>query len=92
MMLVTGANDPRVPPSEAEQMVRAVRANGHTAWHLIGQNEGHGFARKENLDYQFWVTTMFWQQNLLGGAPATARSVASVSNCPVTARRDAPSE
>ena len=74
MMVVTGANDPRVPASEAEQMVRAVRANGRTAWHLIGRNEGHGFARKENLDYQFWVGLMFWQQNLLGdpAAPAPA--------------------
>jgi dipeptidyl aminopeptidase/acylaminoacyl peptidase len=66
LMVVTGANDPRVPPSEAEQMVRAVRAAGRPAWHLIGQNEGHGFARKENQDYQFWVGLMFWQQHLLG--------------------------
>ena len=68
LMVVTGANDPRVPPSEANQMVAAVRAAGRPAWHLIGQNEGHGFARKENQDYQFWVGLMFWQQNLLGGA------------------------
>lgn len=66
LMVVTGGNDPRVPPSEAEQMVRAVRAAGRTAWHLLGQNEGHGFAKKENQDYQFWVGLMFWQQNLLG--------------------------
>ena len=68
LMVVTGANDPRVPQSEADQMVAAVRAAGRPAWHLIGQNEGHGFARKENQDYQFWVGLMFWQQNLLGGA------------------------
>ena len=67
LMVVTGANDPRVPASEAEQMVRAVRAAGRPAWHLIGQNEGHGFARKENQDYQFWVSLMFWEANLLGG-------------------------
>jgi len=73
MMVVTGANDPRVPASEAEQMVAAVRANGRAAWHLVGQNEGHGFAKKENIDYQFWTGLMFWQQNLLGdvsGAPS----------------------
>ena len=68
LMVVTGANDPRVPQSEADQMVAAVRAAGRPAWHLIGQNEGHGFARKENQDYQFWVGLMFWQQHLLGGA------------------------
>jgi len=68
LMVVTGANDPRVPASEADQMVAAVRRNGQTAWHLIGQNEGHGFAKKENADYQFWTSLMFWQQHLLGGA------------------------
>ena len=67
LMVVTGANDPRVPQSEADQMVAAVRAAGRPAWHLIGQNEGHGFAKKENQDYQFWVGLMFWQANLLGG-------------------------
>ena len=68
LMVVTGGNDPRVPASEADQMVRAVRAAGRTAWHLLGQNEGHGFAKKENQDYNFWVSLMFWQANLLGGA------------------------
>jgi dipeptidyl aminopeptidase/acylaminoacyl peptidase len=67
LMVVTGANDPRVPQSEADQMVAAVRAAGRPAWHLIGQNEGHGFAKKENQDYNFWVSLMFWQQHLLGG-------------------------
>jgi len=68
LMVVTGGNDPRVPASEADQMVRAVRAAGRPAWHLLGQNEGHGFAKKENQDYQFWVGLMFWEANLLGAA------------------------
>jgi dipeptidyl aminopeptidase/acylaminoacyl peptidase len=66
LMVVTGGNDPRVPQSEADQMVAAVRAAGRTAWHLLGRNEGHGFAKKENQDYNFWVSLMFWQANLLG--------------------------
>ena len=66
LMIVTGGNDPRVPASEADQIVKAVRANGGTAWHLLGQNEGHGFAKKENADYLFWSSILFWQQNLLG--------------------------
>ena len=57
-------------------MVAAVRANGRAAWHLLGQNEGHGFAKKENLDYQFWTGLMFWQQNLLGGESASAPAAA----------------
>lgn len=66
LMVVTGANDPRVPKSEADQAVAAVRAKGRSAWHLVGKNEGHGFSKKENQDYQFWVELMFWQANLLG--------------------------
>jgi len=65
LYVVTGANDPRVPASEAEQIVAAVRKNGGTAWHLVGTNEGHGFAKKENADYQFWTSLLFWQQYLL---------------------------
>ena len=65
LLVVTGGNDPRVPQSEADQMVAAVRGKGRTAWHLIGSNEGHGFGKKENVDYQFWTELMFWQANLL---------------------------
>ena len=65
LLVVTGANDPRVPQSEADQIVAAVRAKGRTAWHLVGKNEGHGFAKKENIDYQFWTEVQFWKQNLL---------------------------
>ena len=65
LFVVTGANDPRVPQSEADQIVAAVRKNGGTAWHLIGTNEGHGFAKKENADYNFWTSLLFWKQYLL---------------------------
>ena len=66
LMVQTGGNDPRVPASEAEQAVKAVRRNGGTAWHLLAQDEGHGFAKKANQDYAFWASLMFWQRNLLG--------------------------
>lgn len=65
LLVITGANDPRVPQSEADQIVAAVRAKGRPAWHLVGKNEGHGFAKKENIDYQFWTEVQFWKQNLL---------------------------
>ncbi len=65
LFVVTGANDPRVPASEADQIVAAVRKNGGSAWHLVGTNEGHGFAKKENADYQFWTSLLFWKQYLL---------------------------
>ncbi len=66
LMVVTGGNDPRVPASEANQMVAAVRANTVPAWHLLAKDEGHGFAKKENQDYQFWTSLLFWRANLLG--------------------------
>jgi dipeptidyl aminopeptidase/acylaminoacyl peptidase len=72
LMVVTGGNDPRVPASEADQIVKAVRENGRTAWHLLAQDEGHGFAKKANQDYQFWTSLMFWQANLLGQTPGAA--------------------
>lgn len=65
LMVVTGANDPRVPASEADQLIEAVRANGRPAWHLLAKNEGHGFRKKANADYQFWASLMFWQKYLL---------------------------
>ena len=66
LMIVTGGNDPRVPASEADQIVKAIRAKGGTVWHVLGQNEGHGFAKKENQDYEFWTGLMFWERTLLG--------------------------
>ncbi|MCA3255488.1 MAG: S9 family peptidase [Alphaproteobacteria bacterium] len=64
LVVVTGGNDPRVPASEADQMIAAVRANGVAAWHILGKNEGHGFAKKENADYQFWAGVQFWKDVL----------------------------
>lgn len=65
LFVVTGGNDPRVPASEADQMVAAVRKNGTTAWHMLAKNEGHGYRKKENVDYNFWSALQFWQQTLL---------------------------
>ena len=64
LFVVQGKNDPRVPFTEAEQMVAKVRANGSPVWYLRGENEGHGFARRENADFQFYATVMFLQQTL----------------------------
>ena len=66
LMVSTGANDPRVPASEADQIIAAVRANGVEARHFLAMNEGHGFAKKENADYYTLAQLMFLQQYLLG--------------------------
>ena len=66
MFVITGANDPRVPESEADQMVAAIRANGGEAWHLVAADEGHGFRKKANSDYAFLAELVFWKKHLLG--------------------------
>ncbi|WP_069310982.1 S9 family peptidase [Porphyrobacter sp. LM 6] len=66
MFVITGANDPRVPKSEADQMVAAIRANGGEAWHLVAADEGHGFRKKANSDYAFLAQLVFWKKHLLG--------------------------
>lgn len=65
LFVVQGRNDPRVPYTEAEQIVDRVRRNGVPVWYLRAENEGHGFARKENADYQFYATIRFLEQTLL---------------------------
>ena len=65
LFVVQGFNDPRVPVTEAEQMVKAIRDSGGQAWYLMAKDEGHGFAKKKNADFQFLSTILFFQENLL---------------------------
>lgn len=66
LFIVQGKNDPRVPVTEAEQMVKAVRATGTPVWYLMATDEGHGFAKKKNADFQFLATLLFFKTHLLG--------------------------
>ncbi|MGQ9635386.1 MAG: S9 family peptidase [Bryobacteraceae bacterium] len=65
LFVVQGKNDPRVPASESQQMVAAIRANGGTVWFLMADDEGHGFAKKKNQDFQFAATVLFVERYLL---------------------------
>ena len=66
LFVVQGKNDPRVPYTESEQIVAKLRANGVPVWYLRGENEGHGFVRKENTDFMFYAMVKFVEQHLLG--------------------------
>ena len=66
LFVIQGKNDPRVPYTEAEQIVAATRKNGSPVWYLRAENEGHGFARKENADFQFYAMVTFMELYLLG--------------------------
>ena len=65
LFVVQGQNDPRVPVTEAEQMVHALRAQGGTCWYLLAKDEGHGFAKKPNADFQFLAQILFLKEHLL---------------------------
>ncbi|MEX1994783.1 MAG: S9 family peptidase [Steroidobacteraceae bacterium] len=62
MLIVQGQNDPRVPYTESEQMVAKIRANGGEVWYLVGLNEGHGFAKRDNVDYYQWAVALFLEK------------------------------
>ena len=65
MFVIAGKNDPRVPASESEQMVNIVRQNNTPVWWLEAKDEGHGFHKKKNRDFQFYATVMFVQEYLM---------------------------
>lgn len=50
MMVFQGANDPRVPRSESEQMVAKLRAQGTEVWYVLAKDEGHGIFKKANQE------------------------------------------
>jgi len=65
MLVVAGKNDPRVPVSESDQIVAALEQQGTPVWYLMAQDEGHGFQKKPNQDFQADVTAQFLQRYLL---------------------------
>jgi dipeptidyl aminopeptidase/acylaminoacyl peptidase len=65
IFVIQGYNDPRVPRTESEQMVQKIRGLGTPVWFLMAKDEGHGFAKKSNRDYQFDAMVLFMRQYLL---------------------------
>jgi dipeptidyl aminopeptidase/acylaminoacyl peptidase len=65
LFVVQGFNDPRVPYTEAEQIVDIVRKNDGKVWYLLAKDEGHGFRKKTNRDYYIWSEVLFYENFLL---------------------------
>ncbi len=65
LFVAQGLNDPRVPASEAEQIVEIVRKNGGEVWYMLAKDEGHGFKKKTNRDFYTAAVVMFFQKYLL---------------------------
>ena len=64
LLVAHGRNDPRVPFSEAEQIAEKARAAGRPVWTVYADNEGHGFAKKDNRDYLTVVQVLFLKEFL----------------------------
>lgn len=62
MLVMAGANDPRVPLSESDQVVEGLRANGVPTWYVVFSDEGHGFRKKPNNDLRHAVETVFLRE------------------------------
>ena len=65
LLVVQGRNDPRVPASESEQIVAALRRQDRPVWYIEALNEGHGYERKENRDVYEQAKILFLRRYLL---------------------------
>jgi dipeptidyl aminopeptidase/acylaminoacyl peptidase len=65
MFMIVGYNDPRVPYSESVQFKQKLEAQQTPVWFLMAKDEGHGYVKKPNRDFQFYATIAFLEANLL---------------------------
>ncbi|MCK5076814.1 MAG: S9 family peptidase, partial [Calditrichia bacterium] len=65
LFVVQGLNDPRVPASEAEQIVAKIRENEGDVWYMLAKDEGHGFRKKTNRDYYTAAVVLFLEKYLI---------------------------
>ena len=66
MFIYQGENDPRVPLSESEQMLEALKQNGVPVSYVRAKDEGHGIAKKANRDYTYAAISWFLKKYLVG--------------------------
>jgi dipeptidyl aminopeptidase/acylaminoacyl peptidase len=62
LLVVHGANDPRVPVSEAEAIVEQVRAQGVPVWYMLARSEGHSLRKRINRDKFYQLLATFFAQ------------------------------
>jgi dienelactone hydrolase len=77
LLVAAGANDPRVPASESDQIAAAVEANRVPVWYVVAKDEGHGYQKKSNADYLRTVATVFLETYLLGSPPREGAAAAA---------------
>ena len=64
ILVVQGENDPRVPVTESEQVVKSLEEKEKTVWYMNALNEGHGFRKKENRDIYEQTVILFFEKYL----------------------------
>ena len=84
LMVVQGANDPRVNKAEADQIVMALRDRNYPVQYLLAPDEGHGFARPVNNLAMIAAAEKFLAQYLHGRyqesmTPAVAQRLAEIT-------------
>jgi dipeptidyl aminopeptidase/acylaminoacyl peptidase len=62
MFIIHGANDPRVPVTEAEQLFTTLKANHLHPWLMIAKDEGHGFQKHATIARMDEAVSLFLQQ------------------------------
>jgi dipeptidyl aminopeptidase/acylaminoacyl peptidase len=72
LFVYAGANDPRVPRSESDLIVRALRERKVPVEYMVAQNEGHSLARKENIVQFLARSGRFLERNAGASAATTA--------------------
>jgi dipeptidyl aminopeptidase/acylaminoacyl peptidase len=66
LIVLQGANDPRVIRAESDEIVAAVKKNGVTAEYIVFDDEGHGFTKKANQIAGYSAVLRFLDQHLKG--------------------------
>lgn len=69
LIVLQGANDPRVLQVESDELVEAVRANGVPVEYVVFEDEGHGFLKKENQIRGYRAILEFLETHLKGQQP-----------------------
>jgi len=70
LLVLQGANDPRVLKVESDEIVEAVRANGVPVEYIVFDDEGHGFTKKENQLRGYEAIRRFLDRYLKGAGEA----------------------
>jgi len=65
LFVIQGANDPRVPKGESDQIVERLRARGVDVRYDVYDDEGHGFTKHENILKEQRGVTEFLEHHLL---------------------------